>query len=107
MNMWGKNTVIGAVILGAVTCGGLIAGSPTAKNEIVEIKAVETEGYIVRLEGNFVNVYQKTAQGETYTNTVNDVNVFDLPETVTQNLKKGIIVSSYEEIAKLTEEWSS
>lgn len=70
------------------------------------VKTVQT-GYVVRLEGNSVNIYTLSAEGETYSGSAENVNVYDLPETVRENLKNGMSAENKTELEGIIENLSS
>ena len=71
------------------------------------ISELHPVSFVVRLEGNTVNVYECGTEGETYTKSLSEVNVFDLPEQVADNLRQGIEVENNAGLAKLVEAMSS
>ncbi len=79
------------------------------KDEIVipPVKRAVWQGYIMRIEGNAVNIYSVTNEGETYSRSVENVNIYDLPETVRGDLKNGIVAQTENELAALIENFSS
>lgn len=76
--------------------------TPEQKNgEVLQV------GYIVRLEGNHVNVYEQNGEAETYNKTIVGVNVFDLPEKTLNSLRKGVAIKDEAQLSRLVEEITS
>ncbi len=96
--------IFAVIISSAVMSPARIVETP--KPERVLQQATQS-GFVVRLEGNHVNVYNKSSDGETYSKTLSEVNIFDLPESTEQSLKGGVYVESNEALLKLIEDISS
>ena len=70
---------------------------------------VKTEkiDYVVRLEGDIVNVYERRGKSETYSQTISEVNIFDLPQQTKEGLKKGMEMEDITQLARFVEEITS
>ena len=64
-------------------------------------------GYVIRMEGKNINVYRVTKEGETFEKNVNEANVFDMPDKLAAEFKKGIFADGRYELEKLIEEITS
>ncbi len=101
--------IIAGISLAAVGASAFFsaAGLQEKTADSLSFEKTAEPGYIVRTEGNAVNVYQVTSEGETYSYSVENVNIHDLPESVKQSLKKGIAVPDETKLAGIIENLSS
>ncbi len=64
-------------------------------------------GYIVRMEGKSINVYKVGGEGETFEKNIKEANIFDMPDKLAAELKKGIFADDKYELEKMIEEITS
>lgn len=85
---------------------GIIAGSGAAQH-FAKSSEIAQEGYVIRMEGNFVNVYKEDSEGETFEKRVTEANTFDMPDETAKRLKNGIKAATIGEIEKIIEDITS
>jgi len=100
-----KSLIVWILLLTLITVGILVFFNLKPKSS-PQPGAVPVD-YVVRLEGNTVNVYERMGESETYSRSVEGVNVFDLPQQTVDDLKKGIEVKDSNQLARLVEEITS
>ena len=101
-------TVVGIVIVALILIIVFMSNSYKQQDELpVPTRNIIQVGYVVRLESNIVNVYERKGQAETYSKTLSEINVYDLPEQTYESLKRGVEIKNGTELARLVEELSS
>ena len=73
---------------------------PEAENDV-------KSGYIIRMEGKKINIYKVAGEGETFEKNVDEANVFDMPDKLAAEFKKGIFADDKYELEKIIEEITS
>ncbi len=85
---------------------GIIVGNIASQH--INIAAPEAaDGYIIRMEGKNINVYRITEDGEFFEKNIENANVFDMPDKLAAEFKKGIFTGDEYGLEKLIEEITS
>lgn len=96
-----------AVVLSATAVAFFAVPRSKPKNKVQEPQKTAHIGYVVRLEGDTVNVYEHTSEGETYQRSFGEINIFDLPDSVKLKLKEGVAIENDKKLVELIEDISS
>ena len=89
-----------------IFAAGVIAGSGAA-GHFANSESIADEGYVIRLEGKYVNVYKTGIEGETFEKRVTEANTFDMPDETAKRLKNGVKAATIGEIEKIIEDITS